>query len=111
MKTNTDSLEKRLQAYPQLRTKIEALLSVVENTDLTNTLANSAEKQVIEEMRQIGQQALQSWAETQHQKQLLLLREQKPNLRQHMKKNSIGTLVLDVYPSANKYSSKAKEKP
>lgn len=95
MQRNTDLLEKRLQAYPELRAKIEALLSVVENTDHADIKADFAEQQVIEEIRQIGQQALQSWAETQQHQQEMAVREQRPNLRQHIKKNSIGIAVLD----------------
>ena len=95
MQKNTDLLEKRLQAYPELKAKIEVLLSVVENTDHADITADFAEQQVIEEIRQIGQQALQSWAETQQRQQKIAVREQQPNLRQHIKKKSIGIAVLD----------------
>ena len=64
------SLEERLSAHPQLLSRIEALLNVVENSAGDIEQADLAEQRVIEEVRQIGQQALSSWAEGQHQKQV-----------------------------------------
>ncbi len=62
------SLEERLSVHPQLFERIEALLNVVENSAADLEEADLAEQRVIEEVRQIGQQALSSWAERQHQK-------------------------------------------
>ncbi len=50
---------------------------------------------MIEEVRQIGQQALSSWAERQHQKQSEKLRSSHPQVRKHLKKNSTGTPALE----------------
>ncbi len=97
------SLEERLTAHPQLLSRIEALLNVVENITGDIEQADLAEQQVIEEVRQIGQQALSSWAECQHQKQLKLLRQSYPQARKHLKKNSTGTAALE--PSNSKSSS------
>lgn len=63
------SLEDRLKTHPELRAKFEDLLSVVENTQGNLTLADAAEQRVIEEIRQIGQTALQEWALCQQQQQ------------------------------------------
>ncbi len=87
------SLEERLNAYPHLLERIEALLNVVENSATDIEQADLAEERVIEEVRQIGQQALVSWAESQHQKQVELLRSYHPQVRQHLKKNSTGTVA------------------
>ncbi len=89
------SLEERLSAHPQLLSRIEALLNVVENSAGDIEQADLAEQRVIEEVRQIGQQALSSWAEGQHQKQVSLLRENHPSVRKHLKKNSTGTAALE----------------
>ncbi len=89
------SLEERLSAHPQLLSRIEALLNVVENRAEDLEQADLAEQRVIEEVRQIGQQALSSWAERQHQKQVSLLRQNHPSLRKHLKKNSTGTAALE----------------
>ena len=63
---------------------------------------------MIEEVRQIGQQALRSWAERQHQKQVELLRSYQPQVRQHLKKNSTGTPAWE--PSRYKSGSLPKGK-
>ena len=89
------SLEERLSAHPQLLSRIEALLNVVENSAGDIEQADLAEQRVIEEVRQIGQQALSSWAEGQHQKQVSLLRKNHPSVRKHLKKNSTGTAALE----------------
>ncbi len=89
------SLEERLSAHPQLLSRIEALLNVVENSAGDIEQADLAEQRVIEEVRQIGQQALSSWAERQHQKQVSVLRQNHPSLRKHLKKNSTGTAALE----------------
>ena len=105
------NLEERLRAHPHLCERIEALLNVVENSASDVETADLAEERVIEEVRQIGQQALSSWAEHQHQQQIELLRSAQPQVRQHLKKNSTGTPAWE--PSSSKSSSllKGKENP
>jgi hypothetical protein len=87
--------EERLEAYPHLKQRIEALLNVVENAAQDWERADKALTRqsfiVIEELRQIGQQALQAWAQTQQQQQSVQLRYHQPAVRQHRKKNSTGT--------------------
>ena len=89
------SLEERLRAHPHLCERIEALLNIVDNTASDLEPADLAEQRVIEEVRQIGQQALSSWAERQHQKQSEKLRSSHPQVRKHLKKNSTGTPALE----------------
>jgi hypothetical protein len=66
MKTKTTSssksIEERLKDYPELKAKIEGLLSVVENAEGDLIKADAAEQRVVEEIRQLGQTALQTWA-------------------------------------------------
>lgn len=64
-----ESLEDRLNRHPELKAKIESLVSVVENAEGNLIKASEAEQRVIEEIRQLGQSALQSWATQQNQKQ------------------------------------------
>lgn len=89
------SLEERLSNHPQLFETIEALLKIVENSDGENKQADIAEQRVREKLREIGQQALSSWANSEQEKQLNSLRCQDPKLRKHLKKNSIGTVALE----------------
>lgn len=62
MATTPVSLEERLSIYPQLRERIEALLAIVEDPTATVTRADEAERQVIAEVRRLGNEALCSWA-------------------------------------------------
>jgi phage shock protein A len=66
-KSAADFLE-RLQRYPQLRAKFEALLDVVENASGDVVKAHEAEERVFEELRHLGQDVVQAWAERKHQK-------------------------------------------
>jgi hypothetical protein len=66
------TLEERLQEYPELRARFEEMLAIVENADGDIVKADEAEERVIQELRQLGQSALQGWAE---RKQRLVQRE------------------------------------
>ena len=74
----TESLEQRLNGHPELKTKIESLLLVVENAQGDVTLADAAEQRVLEEIRMLGQTALQEWAVRQQQQQSEAYRQQNP---------------------------------
>lgn len=89
------SLEDRLSRHPKLRARIERLLETVENARGDVEKADEAERRVIEELRRMGQEALQSWAEGQSERKSVELREQSPGARRHVKKNSTGTRPSD----------------
>jgi len=59
---SNQELVERLNKHPQLKTRVEALLNVVENTENHLENANLAEQKVIEEIRQMGQEVLEDWA-------------------------------------------------
>jgi len=61
-------LLEQLQQHPALHDRIEALLQVVENSDGTAVKADEAEERVAEELRRLGQEALQAWAERKEQR-------------------------------------------
>jgi hypothetical protein len=93
------SLEARLQAHPELRHKIEALLSIVENAQGDIVLADAAEARVIEELQQLGQAALQEWAKGAEAQQRKAYREATPNAYRSGKKSSTGTAGMDASKS------------
>ncbi|PYY03976.1 MAG: hypothetical protein DMG69_31570 [Acidobacteria bacterium] len=62
------SLEERLGEYPELRAKIETMLAIIENAGGDVEKAAEAERRIIEELRQMGNQVLHSWARRQQQK-------------------------------------------
>lgn len=63
------SIDERVREHPQLRARIERLLEVVEDAAGDLCKADEAEQRVVEELRRMGQAALQAWAERQHQQQ------------------------------------------
>jgi hypothetical protein len=64
---NSDDFLERLQRHPHLRAKFESLLDVVENASGDVVKAHQAEQRVFEELRQMGQEAIQAWAERKQQ--------------------------------------------
>ena len=83
------SLEERLKEYPELKAKIEAMLAIIENAGGDVEKAAEAEQRIIEEMRQMGNEVLHSWARRQQQK-----KEDEdnalPGVNRKRKKNSTG---------------------
>ncbi len=85
------NLEERLNQHPQLRARIESLLSVVENAQGDVTKADEAEQRVVKEIRHLGQEALQEWANRQNKAQTTALIEKQPSVHRARQKNSTGT--------------------
>jgi hypothetical protein len=65
---NQPSLEERLKEYPELKTKIETMLAIIENAGGDVEKAAAAERRIIEELRQMGNEVLHSWARRQQRK-------------------------------------------
>jgi hypothetical protein len=65
MHLSDEELVRRLSAHPHIRNRIESLLSVVEDEASELKEADAAEMRLIEEIRRMGQQALQAWADRQ----------------------------------------------
>ena len=93
--TLSESLEERLARHPELKAKIESLLSVVENAEGDLVKANDAEQRVLEEIRQLGQSALQTWAKRQNQGQTESFIQGNPQAERSRKKASTGTVASD----------------
>ena len=82
----------RLNRHPLLKARMEALLGVVENAGDEVEKAEEAERRVIEELRQMGHEALTQWA----QNRVVRLSESPPQeaakvLPRSGEKNCIGT--------------------
>ena len=91
MHSNNDELFlTRLNQHPQLRERMEILLNVVDHGAGDCTKADAAEQSVIEELRNLGNEALQCWAERAVQKATETLRQQQPALQGNGKKKSGG---------------------
>lgn len=93
MKNEKKSLDERLQSHPILRKRVESLLDVVENASGDVEKANEAEKQVIENLQQMGKEALQTWGSK--REHLTGNNAEKKFGASHEKKKSIGKRPME----------------
>ena len=84
----------RLNGHPLLRARVESLLAVVEDAAGDCKQADAAERRVIEELRQMGNEALAAWAERGVEKPVVVAQAE-PDWRPGGKKNCIGTRPSD----------------
>lgn len=98
------TLIERLDRHPLLRSRVERLLAVVEDAAGDCEQANVAERRVIEELRQTGNEALTAWAERGVEKQTGLAQAE-PNWRPGGKKT---VLVHDLWSDHGDGTSLAK---
>ena len=84
------SLETRLVRHPHLKSRIEALLDIAENTFENLELADAAEEQLIIEIQKTGQEVLQAWAKGQEAKKSEETRSSSKKVVAHSKKNFTG---------------------
>ena len=69
MSNSSDGLDERtkrfiakLHEHPELQERFEGVLAVVENADGDTLTADDAEQRVVEELQQLGREALECWA-------------------------------------------------
>lgn len=92
-KLSDEEILRGLNAHPQIKNRIASLLGVVENSGGDLKLADVAEARLIEEIRQMGQESMQAWAERQAGKCEQEVR-QAGQAHREGKKNSAGTPPL-----------------
>lgn len=85
-----ERLLSRLNKHPQLRGRVERLVEIVEDAGDDLRKADEAERCVIEEVRRLGQEVLEGWADGQVAKRADAL-ERTPGVWREGKKNSAGT--------------------
>jgi hypothetical protein len=88
-----EGLESRLNRHPHLRARIEGLLDIIDNAGDDLEKASAAEQRVIEELRKMGNEALQCWAENQERKKREQLEQSDTEVNKKVKKNFSGTRV------------------
>ena len=88
------SLLERLQQHPQLWARVEHLLDLVEGRGEEVVKAAEAELRVGEQLQQLGQETLQAWAETQHDRQARYW-GRRAGVQRKEKKDSTGTRATD----------------
>jgi hypothetical protein len=92
-KLSDEAILRGLNANPQIKNRIAALLAVVDDAAGDLKEADAAEMRLIEEIRRLGQEAMQAWAERQVEKSEQELRRG-GQVQREGKKNSAGTPPL-----------------
>jgi len=101
-------LVRRLEAHPDLRSRIESLILAVEDESGELKTADAAEMRVIEMMRRTGRDALQSWAQHQVEKTSQECK-QTSHVWREGKKNSAGTPPLETSALMNPNTEKTQK--
>ena len=86
-KNRTEELAERLNRHPEFRDKVEELLDIVDNKSGDANYADDAEDLIWEELREMGQSALQDWAERKHERVV----SESDNRRELSKKEKKGS--------------------
>ncbi len=89
-KERVEELAERLNRHPKFRDKVEELLDIVDNKSGNANKADDAEDLIWEELRQMGQRAMQEWAERKHDR-VVAESENREELSKKEKKGSTGT--------------------
>jgi hypothetical protein len=61
-------LAARLAEFPELRARFEEILAVAENARGDAQTADEAEERAVEQVRRLGQELMQAWAERKHER-------------------------------------------
>ena len=88
-----EAILRGLNAHPEIKSRIASMLAVVENAGGDVKLADAAEMRLIEEIRRLGQEAMQAWAHRQVRASEQSVR-QSGQVHREGKKNSAGTRRL-----------------
>lgn len=97
MGMSDEALLNRLNEHPELRSRVESMLLVVDDEMGNLQEADAAELRLIEEMRKMGQESLQAWATSQATKAAQSVAQENKTWREG-KKNSAGTAPLAKLP-------------
>ncbi len=63
MNTYRESFEERLSDYPDVVASLERMVALIEQADMTVPSASAVEHQMLDELRRLGHEALQAWAQ------------------------------------------------
>ena len=85
----------QLVKHPKLFERFKNMLAIVDNDEEGIISADAAEQQIIDEIRELGKDMMQSWAEQQSEKVSKNYKNKTQNIKHNGKKNCIGTLPLE----------------
>ena len=89
------NFEERFKKYPYLRSRIESILDIVEDASGNIDKADEAEQLLIDEMRQMGKEALHDWAVGKEMEKVKELIHDKDGIKKHSKKKFPGTQLSE----------------
>ena len=89
LELSDDALTAALRAHPGLRKRVSSIVLAVEGAEGELTEADAAEERIVEEMRLLGREALQVWAENRVEATERDIR-QRPQMHRQGEKNSAG---------------------
>src|SRR5271155_3329126 len=78
-----------LEKHPDLRDRFASIVSAVENSEGNLKEADTAEERILEEMRHLGREAMQEWAERQVEVTEQEIRQQ-PQMHRQGKKTPLA---------------------
>jgi len=84
------NLTERLRNHPILKSRVEAILDIAENTHGDLITADEAEQCAIEEVRKLGNEVLQDWAEERVLVSASELKNKEKDIVGNGKKNSLA---------------------
>ena len=89
VKLTDEALSAFFQSHPGFRDRLASIVGAVGNVDGDLGEAHAAEERLVEEMRLLGREALQGWADERVEATEREIRQQ-AGMHRHGKKNSTG---------------------
>lgn len=89
-KQRTEEIAEQLNRHPEFRDKVKELLDIMDNKSGKANKADDAEDLIWEELRQMGQRAMQDWAERKSER-IVAQSNSRRELSKKEKKGSTGT--------------------
>jgi hypothetical protein len=89
-KERCGELAEQLNRHPEFRDKVKELLDIMDNKSGEANKADDAEDLIWEELREMGQRAMQDWAERKHER-IVAESDTRRELSKREKKGSTGT--------------------
>ena len=88
-KLSDEAILASLKAHPGLRDRFASIIGAIEDSEANFKEADAVEERIVEEMRLLGREAMQGWAENQVEATEREIRRQ-PQMHRQGKKNSAG---------------------
>lgn len=112
MLMSDEAILRGLNANPQIKSRIASMLAVVQDAGGDLKEADAAEMRLIEEIRRMGQEAMQSWADRQNERTEQEVRRS-GRVQREGKKNCAGTppLATSVWKRRNTAMAPKESEP